>query len=189
MKKLVLITLIILMILSISPVVAINLSFETNPAYSGLSTEEKEVVCHYNRYYSNLANDFKIVSVNKHSKDNYHIMISSSIGFWELCHNSSCDINNNGICEIYKPVGNGYLDADIQKINEIIDNSDTNYDLEKITKAIDADSSSSHIHDYGKIIPIVIIIFVVLLILLGIPTFIIGGIITKKRKAKNTQST
>ena len=109
-------------------------------------------------------------------------MISTDIGFWELCYNQSCDINNNGICKMYKPIGNGYLDDDIEKINEIKANTDTFYNLEKITEAILKDSSSSHTH--GGVIPIVLIIFVVLLILLGIPTFIIGGIIIKRKQAK-----
>ena len=193
MKKLVTSTFIVLALLTLIIVSVNPILFFTNSAYSDLSFEEKLAVSEYNFHYWSIANnhldEFEILSIQKHSKDSYHFLVKydeSDGTIWELCRKEECVQQfKNGSTSRYSPLhGNEFSPDDYEKLNDIISRTESNLDLDKIRNAIQSNHQSHLIGpvELGEQVSWFLLFFVILFIIIGMPTLIIGSIIIHKKK-------
>lgn len=164
--------------------VGVNSTFISEPAFIALSNEEKLATSYHNEHNWSIAHDdCKIVSIQKHYSDCYHILIKTDSMYWETCGNNRCVSSfKNGSSTRYEPVyGDTYSDSDYQMINKLVKNSDPNLDLNKINTAIQTSYTATYT-PYNELIstlfPIFSVVFIIIFLIISIPTCIV-----QKRKS------
>ena len=163
----------------------INQTYYQEPTYTSLSKEEKLAISYHNEHFWAVAHDDgNIVSVQKHYKDCYHILIETESGYIECCDNSVCQSSfKNGTLSFYSPIyENKYSDGDLATINSLKQNSDPNINLNKINAARRTNYTASYV-SLVELSPIMFVIFIVTFLIIGIPICI-----SQRAKAHKTRA-